>query len=74
MFLPPKGKIMPTLEPTCTCQEGKGWGLVRPGEKFESVGERIDPKGRRICQVHNPVSQQEWESRAFGGLDDFPRE
>jgi hypothetical protein len=62
---------MPTLQPTCTCFIAGGRD---PGQLPERpLPGHIDQKGRWICQVHFPVDDLEYQSRATDGMDDFIR-
>ena len=85
-FVTPTPMIVPPFEengvpladrvqvpPTCTCLTADGshnearMGVIHPAIPH------LDAKGRVICQVHNPVEKYEYESRATGGEDSFPR-
>ena len=61
------------LSPFCTCILGDGSHNEARGGVRHTFVPHLDPKGRVVCQVHNPVDKNEYESRAIGGEDNFPR-
>lgn len=64
----------PTVAPSCTCFLASGTEVVNKatGERRPAQGAR-DAKGRPVCQVHFPVTQEEFLGRAVGDCDDYSR-